>query len=217
MRDTEQLKYEKALEYEIFIKEEYGFSKEEIKKATCIFDIWWHIWLSSKWCRKYNKDAIIHYFEPIKELYNRAVNTLKNDDKIILNNLWISTTEWSWKIKYNNEKTMQSSKYTSFLNPKWKEINVNYIKLSTYLKENNINTIDILKIDIEWMEFDILPSFSHHERCIIQNLILEVHILDKTMEIQWDNIYNKIINNFSTTKVYKSWYREEIFLLRAKK
>ena len=34
-----QLKYEKALEYEIFTKEEYGFSKEEIKKAECIFDI----------------------------------------------------------------------------------------------------------------------------------------------------------------------------------
>jgi hypothetical protein len=34
-----QLKYEKALEYEIFIKEEYGFAKEKIQEAECIFDI----------------------------------------------------------------------------------------------------------------------------------------------------------------------------------
>ena len=34
-----QLKYEKALEYEIFTKEEYGFAKEKIKKAQYIFDI----------------------------------------------------------------------------------------------------------------------------------------------------------------------------------
>ena len=40
-----QLKYEKALEYEIFIKQEYWFAKGEIKNAKCIFDIWWHIWL----------------------------------------------------------------------------------------------------------------------------------------------------------------------------
>jgi hypothetical protein len=39
MVDAKQLKYEKALEYEIFVKEEYGFAKEVIKKANCIFDI----------------------------------------------------------------------------------------------------------------------------------------------------------------------------------
>ena len=42
-----QLKYEKALEYEIFIKEEYGFAKEKIQEAECIFDIWWHKWFFS--------------------------------------------------------------------------------------------------------------------------------------------------------------------------
>jgi hypothetical protein len=37
--NNKQLKYEKALEYEIFIKEEYGFAKEKIQNAECIFDI----------------------------------------------------------------------------------------------------------------------------------------------------------------------------------
>ena len=34
-----ELKYQKALEYEIFVKEEYGFSKEKISNAKIIFDI----------------------------------------------------------------------------------------------------------------------------------------------------------------------------------
>ena len=34
-----QLKYEKALEYEIFTKGEYDFAKEKIQNAECIFDI----------------------------------------------------------------------------------------------------------------------------------------------------------------------------------
>ena len=36
---NKQSKYEKALEYEIFVKEEYGFAKERIRNAECIFDI----------------------------------------------------------------------------------------------------------------------------------------------------------------------------------
>jgi hypothetical protein len=34
-----QLKYEKALEYEIFTKGEYSFAKSKIQDANCIFDI----------------------------------------------------------------------------------------------------------------------------------------------------------------------------------
>jgi hypothetical protein len=37
--ENKQIKYEKALEYEIFVKEEYGFAKEKIQKVGCIFDI----------------------------------------------------------------------------------------------------------------------------------------------------------------------------------
>jgi hypothetical protein len=37
--NDKQSKYEKALEYEIFVKEEYGFAKEKIQNAKCIFDI----------------------------------------------------------------------------------------------------------------------------------------------------------------------------------
>jgi hypothetical protein len=37
--EDKQLKYEKALEYDIFVKEEYGFAKEKIKEAERIFDI----------------------------------------------------------------------------------------------------------------------------------------------------------------------------------
>lgn len=35
--------YNRALEYEIFIKEEYGFAKEQIRTAKVIFDIGGHI------------------------------------------------------------------------------------------------------------------------------------------------------------------------------
>jgi len=215
--EDKQLKYEKALEYEIFVKEEYGFAKEKIKEAECIFDIWWHIWLFSKWCRKLNSNAEIHYFEPIGELYKKAKESLWNDEKIFFNNYWIASEKWEWVILLNEEKTMQSSKYTSFLNQKWRGVFVNFVTLKDCLQLENVDKIDVLKMDIEWMEFEVLSSRWEFERRKIENLILEVHILNDEMKLKWNQIFLKLKNIFWNVKIVNSWYREEIFLLRANK
>ena len=212
-----QLKYEKALEYDIFVKEEYGFAKEKIKEAECIFDIWWHIWLFSKWCRKLNSDAEIHYFEPVGEFYKGAKESIWNDDKIFFNNYWIASEKWEWVILLNEEKTMQSSKYTSFLNQKWRGVVVNFVTLKDYLQRRNVDKIDVLKMDIEWMEFEVLDSFSDFEREKIENLIVEIHILNDEMKLEWNQIFLELRNIFWNVKIINSWYREEIFLLRANK
>lgn len=208
-----QLKYDKALEYEIFIKEEYGFAKDKIIKAETIFDIWWHIWLFSKWCRSLNPTAAIHYFEPVGEFYDKAKKLLQNDKNIILNNKWISSKTNTWTILLNEEKTMQSSKYTSFLNPTWKETKVSFIELKEYLINNNINKIDVLKMDIEWMELEILTSLWDYERNIINNIIIEVHLFNKEMNTQYEQILQRIKNKFWNIKIINQWYRKEIFLI----
>ena len=215
--DNEQLKYEKALEYEIFKKKEYGFAKNEIENAECIFDIWWHIWYFSKRCRSLNSNAKIHYFEPIGEFYNKAKNLLWNGKNIILNNLWIASKSENWTILLNKEKTMQSSKYSSFLNPSWEESQVKFTTLKEYLHQNNIDKIDVLKMDIEWMEFEVLKSRGDFERKKIENLIVEIHILNKEMESEWIQVFSEIKNIFPNTEILEWWYRKEIFLLRANK
>jgi len=211
------LKYEKALEYEIFTKWEYNFAKEEIQNANCIFDIWWHIWYFSKWCRLLNPNAQIHYFEPIGELYNQAIINLWNDKNISFNNCWIASQSWTWIILLNQEKSMQSSKYSSFLNPKWDKIDVNFISLKDYLKQENLNKIDVLKMDIEWMEFEVFNSWWDFEWWKINNLIAEIHLLNDNMKAERDSIFADIKNIFSITRIISSWYRNEIFLLRTNK
>ena len=178
-------KYEKALKYEIFVKGEYSFAKEKIKKAKCIFDVWWHIWFFSQRCRIFNSNAKIYYFEPVKEFYDKAIVNLWNDKNIIFNNCWIASKSGSWILLFNSEKTMQSSKYFSFLNPKWIEISVSFITLNDYLYQNNIKKIDLLKMDIEWMEFEILKSRWDFERKKINNLVVEIHLLNEKMQSEW--------------------------------
>ena len=208
-------KYEKALEYEIFIKEEYGFAKEKIKNADCIFDIWWHIWYFSQRCRSLNPTAEIYYFEPIGELYNQAKSNFSNDKNIIFNNYWISSKTEIWTILLNQEKTMQSSKYSSILNPNWTKIGVNFISLKDYLEQRNIKKIDVLKMDIEWMEFEVLDSRWEFERWKINNLIAEIHLLNEEMKFKRNEIFPDIKKSFSNIKIINSGYRNEIFLIRA--
>lgn len=215
--ENKQIKYEKALEYEIFVKEEYGFAKEKIQKVGCIFDIWWHIWLFSQRCRSLNQNAKIHYFEPVGKFFYKAKINLWNDRNTVLNNYWIGSKSGSWKLLLNEEKTMQSSKYSSFLNPAWTEVLVNFITLRDYLQKNSIDKIDVLKMDIEWMEFEVLSSLWEFEWEKIENMIVEVHLLNEEMKSDWNQIFLKIKNIFWNVEIIDSWYREEIFLVWANK
>jgi len=215
MVDTKQLKYEKALEYEIFVKEEYGFAKEVIKKANCIFDIWWHIWLFSKWCRVLNLDANIYYFEPIKENYQKAYNLLWDDKNICLYNVWIASEKRDWILLYNSEKTMQSSQFSSFLNPDWKGEKVLFIRFQDVVKLAGVSDIDLVKIDIEGMEFEVLNSLTDDDWWIIKSLIIEIHLLSKELEEQWISLYKKLKEKFTIIEIIPSWYSDKIFLMRA--
>ena len=214
MVDNKQVKYEKALEYEIFIKEEYGFAIEVIQKANSIFDIWWHIWLFSKWCRELNLGASIYYFEPIKESYQKACSLLWEDKNIQLYNKWIASEKRDWVLLYNSEKTMQSSQFSSFLNSDWKEEKVSFIRFQDAVKLARVKSIDLVKIDIEGMEFEVLNSLTDENWWLIKNLIIEVHLLNKELEEQWNSLHEKLKEKFTTIEIIPSWYNDKIFLIR---
>ena len=112
---------------------------------------------------------------------------------------------------------MKSSKYLSFLNPKWIEIDVEFIALKEYLQKNQIDKIDVLKMDIEWMEFEVLSSRTDFEWSMIDSLIVEIHLLNEKMKSDWNQIFVKVKNVFWSVKIINSWYNDKIFLLRAKK
>ena len=112
---------------------------------------------------------------------------------------------------------MQSSKYSSFLNPKWSEIGVNFISLKDYLEQRNIEKIDILKMDIEWMEFEIFDSRWEFERWKINNLIAEIHLLNEEMKSKRNKIFPDIKKRFWNIEIINSGYRNEVFLIRSYK
>lgn len=212
--ESKRLKYQKALEYEIFVKEEYWFAKEKIKQANCIFDIWGHVGYFSKWVRSLNTHTKIHYFEPFDELYLEAKEGIWWDVDILLNNFWIAWKTGDWELFFNDKKTMQSSKFISFLNPWGVSRSVNFLSLSEYVEKQKITSIDVLKMDIEGMEFEVLDSFKN-EWSIIHSMIIEIHLLNEELKSRWNLIYQKLKDNFLFVEIKPSWYSENIFLVWA--
>ena len=207
-------KYEKALEYEIFKNEEYWFAKSVIKKANIILDIWWHIGLFSLRCRTINKEATIYFYEPILENFKIAKSKLRQDEKIVLNNYWIAWESYKWPIIYNKKKSMQSSKYNSFLNEGWEKKLVEFISLNEII-EKIWDKIDLVKIDIEWMEFEILESLENINWIKIKNIIIEVHILNDELNSRRENLKSILNKKYDNFKIIPSKYNNKIFIARA--
>lgn len=184
-------KYDEALYYEIFKSWEYSFLDDFIKKAKLVFDVGWHIWYFSLYCLEKKPKLQVHFFEPVKDYFLQAKITLEeHSNNIVWNNQWVRKKNESKELYINPVKTMQSSLFnTTTLNNSKDYQMCEFISLKDYILDNNISTIDILKMDIEWSEFDVLLSLRHEILSKVKVLFYEYHIFDANFQ----NKHEKLI------------------------
>ncbi len=208
-------KYEQALHYEIFINEEYKIIKDKLQNAKIVFDIWSHIWFFSQWCLEQNPNLIIHVFEASEENYERSKEILKNFwENIVFNNWFVDYKEWNKELYLNQEKSMQSSFYNNqFLCSSEIKEKVICIDLIWYIKENSIKSIDIVKIDIEWYEFELLLNIDESFFKVSKTLVFEYHILFPDFNSKFELLKNKLSKFYNKINIYPSKYSEKIGLL----
>lgn len=215
-------KYEQALHYEIFEKKEYAFLDEIIKSAKVILDVGWHLGFFSEYCLLLSankKDLQIHFFEPVKDLFKAAQSNLKKDkSNIIFNNKGLRSQNVKKEIFFNTEKTMQTSIYNQhFLNKKGVAQKVQFIRLDQYCNEYKIGNINLLKLDVEWSEFEILESL---EKCFFQNikcLFFEYHLINKDFEKRFKNILRFLETIYMKVEIVESSYSSKIGYVLAHK
>ena len=82
-------------------------------------------------------------------------------------------------------------------------MDVQFITLRDYLNQCTISSVDIMKMDIEGMEFEVLFSWIH-EWNIIQNLIIEIHLIDNEFKKEWKSLYSLLNENFKTVELIPS-------------
>lgn len=229
MKKIELSKYDYAVGYEIFLAKEYKLLDEIIKSSNVIFDIWWHIWLFSLYAimikygftvelkdknifienTKTNNDLEIHYFEPIKNSFLIACEMLKNF-WVKMNNFWILPQELSKEMFISN-KSSQNSLYSSFLNKNDITIQKTFFKpLKDYIFLQNIEKIDLLKMDVEGSEFEILLDLDIEILKKIKTLFLEYHLLNTEFEFLFLEVVSKLKTCYKNVEIIDSKYTTKI-------
>ena len=149
--------------------------------------------------KKILPNSIIHSFEPVEERIEIIKNWLKTfpyNNNITLNHCAMGD-KLEEKTFYVNNKTKTSSFLK--LNQKevsdWtkKEININVNTVDNYVKQNNINYIDYLKIDTLGYEEEVLKgSIETLKSSIVKYIEVEIILSD---------YYEKTTNFYDMEKI----------------
>ena len=140
---------------------EKNFIKSKINENSVIFDVGSNVGSFIKLISKFskNKSLEIYSFEPNSKLIKRQQKlNLNKKHKLTLNNFAIH--EKLKEIEYF-ENTVSSQSTTRKDYKIGKIINsytVNCISIDLYCKKNEINRIDVLKIDTEGSDYNVLLS-----------------------------------------------------------
>ena len=197
--------------------------KNEFKKFNLLIDIGAHKGESIElFSKNFNIKKIISFeASPVnfKYLKNRIKKKIFNNTEILIENIALGTKNEIIEFKQFKESSSSTIKQINedseyykrkfrlinFLNDKkiYEVIEIKVSKLKDYIKKNNIEKIDFMKIDTEGYEFEVLLG--------LEDKIQQVDII--MFEHHYDNMINKgysfrDINQLLTrnhfSKIYKS-------------
>ncbi len=183
--------------------------KLKIKKNPLIFDVGANKGQSIQRFKKIFPECIIHSFEPIKKEFTLLKEKYQHDKKVNINNEALGdkiekkqfnvtaltgnssfhklNLNTNWIKKRSNQYNTSVDKYIK----ETVEVDVNTI--DHYCKKNEIEKIDILKIDTQGYEDKILEGSLH----LLQNN--QVDFVE--LEIMFDDVYEKYLS-FSDIEKY---------------
>jgi FkbM family methyltransferase len=196
--------------------------KTKINENPIIFDVGGNKGQSVTKYKKIFKNPIIHTFEPIKSQFNIINEKFKNDKNVKLNNyalgeiigekdfnITAQTGASSFNKINQNSKWIEvrSKEYKTTINKFVSSTKVKIFTLDDYFLNNNIDKIDLLKIDTQGYEDKVLQGSIN---TLKQNKIKAV-----VTELMFDNVYDKYLtfsdvekfllpNNFRMVGIYLS-------------
>lgn len=143
---------------------------------------------------KYN--PYVYLFEPVGEFYNSLLVKFKNNPKVRIFNLGISTTNKKDFI-YENQDATSSYRVTN------KKIEVEFIDFESIFEITNLKSIDLMQINIEGEEYPILEEFASKESIKkIRNIQIQYHTWIHNAHERRQNIQNDMTINFNKTYDY---------------
>ena len=198
------------------------FYKDNLKNASVsILDVGANKGQSIDFFLGINPNAKITAFEPNKKLFQLLEEKYKNNGNIILNNLGVSNT--NGELEFNENILDETSTFESlnldskYLQKKAKVLGVTkesiivdkykvaVVTLSEFLKSNESNSFDVLKIDVEGHELPVLEGlFINGNQIKIRLIQLESHNDDMYLSNSKHEEIDQLLNKngyFEITKI----------------
>ncbi|MDQ3239146.1 MAG: FkbM family methyltransferase [bacterium] len=148
-------KYGLTLYQSILIRHYNLLQTAQINKLETVLDIGANNGYYSKLIRYMFPNAMIHAIEPIPKVYECLRYTFSKDELTNTHQLAISNYTGTILMQFDQNNTATSK---IDLNGK---ISVQSTTLDDFIKSNNINNIDLLKIDVESHEYQVLEKANY--------------------------------------------------------
>ena len=170
----------------------YGSIYNEISKSKIILDIGSNHGFFSFECLSHNPNCQIYAFEPNLDNYERFKNniSLNNISKIKLYNLGCYSSDKKLE-EFNDNPTNSGMFYYS--EKSRNEINskkMQFIVADDFIRENSLENIDIIKIDVEGAEYHVLQGLKNY--LFKANPIIHIEI-DNTNLFKFDSSLDKVV------------------------
>ena len=148
---------------------------EELKPKSTVVDVGGYLgeW-SEKIKDKYNPN--IYILEPIHSYYEGLVKKFGEKDKIKIFNFGLSSSSGKVKINLDNASS-------SLYKPGTGSQEVEISTVDSFMKDNSIEEIDLMKINIEGSEFDLLEDIIQKGlQSKIKNYQIQFHVFVENCE-----------------------------------
>lgn len=144
---------------------ELNFYKKTIKNGDIIFDVG----ARDSNIPLVNNNAFYYLFEPIGFNYYNLIERFKNQKNIIIENTCLSNKNETTQIYVESESIHRRIDYRYV----WDTVQPHRVKngdtetiycitLKEYIEKNNIQKIDVLKIDVEGYECNVIEGLFEH-------------------------------------------------------
>lgn len=151
-------------------------------------------------------NPFVYIIEPVPQFYYGMVEKFKNNPKVKLSNVGVSTENKDGFITMSNDGT--SSNLTN-----GNQINVKFNTIETILDNFEINGVDLIQINIEGDEYPLLEYMLKTGSINkFKNIQVQFHYGIKNDTIRRDNIQNGLVAHgfkprFNYPFVWESWYK----------
>lgn len=171
---------------------------ELCSKSNVIFDIGANTGIYSLVAKTLNSSSKVYAFEPVDRVFQKLVynNEINSYDifcikKAVSNSvgsakIYDKDTEHTYSVTVN--KDLSDNTETSI------EVEIETTTIDTFIKENNINHIDLLKIDVETHEVEVLEGFKNYIEKFEPTMLIE--ILNDEIAVGIEEIISNINYNF---------------------